>query len=43
MSAHRAQLKDFIGRGAFGMVEKEYVRSALLRLFTKSSAHRYLS
>ena len=43
VSAHRAQLKDFIGRGAFGTVEKEYVHSALLRLFTKSFAHHYLS
>lgn len=43
MSAHRVQLKDFIGRDAFGTVEKEYVHSALLRLFTKSFAHRYLS
>jgi len=43
VSANRAQLKDYIGRGAFGTVEKEYVHSALLRLFTKTFAHCYMS
>ena len=43
IAANRAQLKDHIGRGAFGTVEREYVHSALLRLFAKSFAHWYMS
>ena len=35
LTGNRAQLKDFIACGTFGSVEREYVYSALLRLFTK--------
>lgn len=38
LTANRAQLKDFIARGSFGTTEREYVHSALLRLFTKKFA-----
>jgi len=39
VSVNRAQLKDYIGSGAFGTQEREYVHSALIRLFTKNFAH----
>lgn len=38
LTANRAQLMDFIARGTFGTVEREYVHSALLRVFTKRFA-----
>ena len=41
--ANCAQLKDYISRGAFGTQEKEYVYSALLRLFTKNFVHCCMS
>ena len=43
LAVNRAQLKDFITRGAFGTVERECVNSACLRLFTKRFARNYMS
>ena len=43
LTANRAQLKDYIARGTFGTVEREYVHNALLRLFTKRFANSNMS
>lgn len=41
--AHCTQLTDFVARGAFGAAEKEFVHSALLRLFTRKFANSFVS
>ena len=38
LTANHAQLKDFISRGSYDILEKEFVHSVLLRLFTKKFA-----
>lgn len=43
LTVNRSQLRDFITRGAFGTVEREYVHSACLRLFTKRFARNCMS
>lgn len=43
LTVNRKQLRDFIARGTFGTVEKEYVHSACLRLFTKRFASQSMS
>jgi hypothetical protein len=43
IAANHAQLREFISRGTFGQTEKEFVHSALLRLFTKKFANRSMS
>jgi hypothetical protein len=43
LTVNRTQLRDFITRGAFGIVEKEFVHSACLRLFSKKFASSSMS
>lgn len=43
IAANRAQLREFISRGTFGLTERDFVHSALLRLFTKKFANRSMS
>lgn len=43
LTANRAQLRDFITQSAFGTLEREFVHSACLRLFTNRFARNYMS
>ena len=43
LAANKAQLKDYISRGTFGGTEREFVHSALLRLYTKKFASSSMS
>ena len=43
LAANKAQLKDYISRGTFGGTEREFVHSALLRLYTKKFASSILT
>jgi hypothetical protein len=43
MTSNRVQLKDFIARGAFGTVKREYVYNTCLRVFTKRFASQSMS
>jgi hypothetical protein len=43
MSSNQVQLKDFIARGAFGTLKREYVYNTCLRVFTKRFASQSMS